>query len=134
MIFQDTLQDTPQDTPQDIYKRLERLEKNIKIPMYVSKKYITIRETPKALKAPKIWKICLEELYCDYFYTTISYQTLLNKMWIPKNKYKIVTVYNYFKGDTKMFVFQKHAYKHFQILSKMRLCNSNICVSNAIIS
>ena len=89
MIFQDTSHDTPQDTSHDIYKRLERLERNIKVPMYVSKKYITRRETPKALKAPKIWKICLEELYCDYFYTTISYQTLLNKMWIPKISTKL---------------------------------------------
>ena len=128
-----TFQDTPQDTSHDIYLRLERLERNITVPMYVSKKYIT-RKTPKELKAPKIWKICLAELHCDYFYTTISHQTLLKKMWIPKNKYKIVTVYNYFKGDTKMFVFQKHAYKHFKIFSKISICNSNICVSNAIIS
>jgi len=58
---------------------------------------------------PKIWKICVQQLEKNYYYTPLSLKKLNRKgVNTIKNKYKIVFVANYYKNKSKIIIFKDY--------------------------
>tara|TARA_Y100000389_G_scaffold92236_1_gene88854 strand:- start:777 stop:1025 length:249 start_codon:yes stop_codon:yes gene_type:complete len=58
---------------------------------------------------PKIWRICMQQIEKNFYYTPLSLKNL-NKKRVKtiKNKYKIVFVANYYKNKSKIVIFKDY--------------------------
>jgi len=58
------------------------------------------------MKVPKIWRICMQQIEKNYYYTPLSLKNLSRKSL--KNKYKVVFVANYYKNKSKIIIFKDY--------------------------
>ena len=69
----------------------------------------------RCMKIPKIWRICVQQLKKDYYYTPLSINYLKYRKLCcdPLNNYKIVHIKNYhsnfYRNRTKIIVFKKYS-------------------------
>ena len=58
---------------------------------------------------PKIWRVCIQQLHQNYYYTSLSLKKLNKKSSKSiKNKYKIVVVDNFYKDKLKIIIFKDY--------------------------
>ena len=58
------------------------------------------------MKVPKIWRICMQQIEKNYYYTPLSLKNLSRKSL--KKKYKVVFVANYYKNKSKTIIFKDY--------------------------
>ena len=58
---------------------------------------------------PKIWRVCIQQLHQNYYYTSLSLKKLNKKSSnLIKYKYKIVFVDNFYKDKSKIIIFKDY--------------------------
>ena len=58
---------------------------------------------------PKIWRVCIQQLHQNYYYTSLSLKKLNKKSSNSiKKKYKIVFVDNFYKDKSKIIIFKDY--------------------------
>jgi len=82
-----------------------------------------MRVITRYMKIPKIWRICVQQLKKDYYYTSLSIDYLkLRKLCCDSlNNYKIVQIKNYhsnfYRNRTKIFIFKKYRLREKKIFT-----------------